>query len=146
LSMKEKEKAVSQQDLDNLLEVVNQRFQTVEDTIRQLSSSSSGEESLKSSGGADTPIYKCKGRGCTFATDDLDAYIDHKVKENQPKPAPAEEPLEAEAAKVRHKNVDDFLDCPECRPRFDKRYVKDGWTPPKKEPEKKPEKGGGLGI
>jgi len=100
-----------------------------------LKSLKEGQQSLPLSEGekADMPLYRCKDGKCAFATDDLDAYIDHKIEHKKAEEKPTEE---EKPEPKRHQTVDEFLNCPECRPRFDKRYLKDGWTPPKKEGEK----------
>jgi len=125
--------------------MLDARLKPLEESLGSVSSELTSlrerQPSLPSSDGekTDVPLYKCKNGKCGFATDDLDAYLDHKhghYHEEETPPAP----------RKRHETVDEFLSCPECRPRFDKRYVEEGWTPPKKEPEKKPEKGSGLGI
>jgi len=134
-----KEKPLTVEELKAVIgEVLDQRQKEKDEQ-----STSSKEEKSSPNGGERTPKYVCTKGNCRFTTDDLDAYLDHrddhKEKENPaekeapPAPAPAPE-------RRRHDTVDEFLACPECRPRFDKRYMKDGWTPPKPEAEKKEEK------
>jgi len=63
-------------------------------------------------------IFKCRGKDCGFATDELDVFIDHiveeKLKAREAAPAP-----EAETPK-RHRTAKEWLDCPECYPKFEK--------------------------
>jgi len=94
---------------------------------------------------SEMPLYKCKDGNCAFSTDDLDAYLDHRDAHKAQKPAEEEKP----EPKKRHETVGDFLNCRECRPRFDEHYLREGWKPPKKEAEKekeKPEREGGLNL
>jgi len=84
-------------------------------------------------------IYKCRGKDCKFATDDLDAYIDHKVEEGLRGGEASTLLTEREAPKVGHRKVEDYLGCPECRPKFDEAYKKLGWTPPAQKTEGKKE-------
>jgi len=84
------------------------------------------------------PVYKCKGKDCSFATDDIADFVVHTVKENMPK---AETTVE-EPVKKRHETAEDYLSCPECFPKFEKAFLARGYEK-KKEPEKKPE---GLGL
>jgi len=99
----------------------------------------SGEESSEA---VEMPIYKCRGKGCGFTTDDLGALLEHhdehlleKVRSLiQPT---VEEPKPEPKPKKRHKTVRDFLTCPECRPAFEKAFMEMGWTPPKKSKAKR---------
>lgn len=76
------------------------------------------------------PEYRCKGKNCNFATDDIGEFIRHVIREEAHPPKP----------KVRHKSAGDYVACPECYPRLEKELLKRGWTKPeekKKETEQK---------
>ena len=75
-------------------------------------------------------LYKCKGKDCGYSTDDIHDFITHVVRENVPK---APEPVEPEPK--THRTVKDYLDCPECFPKFEKEFLARGYTKPKEEEE-----------
>jgi len=79
------------------------------------------------------PIYKCKGKDCGFATDDIGDFIEHKIKESLPR-AESESPAEPEPKK--HMTAKDYLDCPECFPKFEAEFLRRGYA---KHAEKKAE-------
>jgi len=137
-----KDRPATMKDLEEMGESWARKLKEVEEKIGTGSSALTEAKPKESGGNANMPLYRCKDGKCAFTTDDLDAYIDHKIDhKTREKPAEEEKP-----EPKRHETVDEFLNCPECRPRFDKRYLKDGWKPPEKEAEKekKESEGGGL--
>jgi len=125
-------------ELKEFGEATEKRFQGLEESLKRIGEQSSNPNPASNQEGSEMPLYKCKNGNCAFSTEDLDAFIDHKIAHSKTESKPAEEAAPP-APKKRHETVDDFLNCPECRPRFDQRYLKEGWTPPKKEPEKEEE-------
>jgi len=69
------------------------------------------------------PIYRCSGKGCGFATDDLEAFVRHVLDEKLVKSLPTAEPPKT----VEHKTVRDYLSCPECYPKFESLLLARGW-------------------
>ena len=92
------------------------------------------EPPSQSEGGhAELPIYRCKGKDCSFSTDNIEDYVPHVVEERlehalsrlreERKPAaPPEEP--PEPSKPRHTTIKEYLDCPECYPKFEDAMLK----------------------
>jgi len=88
-------------------------------------------------------IYHCSEEGCSFQTDDLGAYIEHSIDERLKKSAFEEEVWEEEPK--RHRSVTEFLECPECypkflnamleHPRFQKTLKEHGWEKPEPKPK-----------
>jgi len=89
-------------------------------------------------GEPDMPIYKCKNGKCSFATDDLDAYLDHMI-DHKIHEKPTEEETSSEPRPRRHQTAEEYVNCPECRERFVKAFGEIGYSVTKKEqePEKK---------
>jgi len=79
------------------------------------------------------PTYRCSGKGCGFATEDLDAFVRHVLNEKLLRTLPTAEPRKART----HQTVRDYLNCPECYARFEKVLLARGW---KKKSEEKAEK------
>ena len=69
--------------------------------------------------------YRCKGKNCKFATDDIGEFIRHVIREETHPPKP----------KVRHKTAKDYAECPECSPALEKELLKRGWTKPEEKKE-----------
>jgi len=84
------------------------------------------------------PVYKCSGKDCKFSTEDLEAFIDHKVDERVSPPKIEEPP------KKKHETVADYLNCPECFPKFEAEFLKRGYKKP--EPQPPSEKKGGFPV
>jgi len=61
-------------------------------------------------------IYQCDEEGCTFQTDDLGAFVEHSIDERLKKHS-EEEVREEEKPKV-HRTAREYLECPECFPKF----------------------------
>lgn len=81
------------------------------------------------------PIFKCKGPGCHFSTEELDAYVDHVVGHRLEKAQTTElEPARAEPK--RHRSAKEFVDCPECRGALLREFEAAGWKVQR--PEEKP--------
>lgn len=81
------------------------------------------------------PTYRCSKEGCSFTTDDVEAFVKHVLDERLIKELPT-----AERQKTTiHKTVRDYLSCPECFPKFEKLLLARGWTrkTEKKETERK---------
>jgi len=142
-----------EKQLADLASMTNQRFKKLEDSIEQLSSRSKSQTGRENGERSETmPIYKCKGKDCGFATDDIAEFVLHTVKENLPKPSEEREEETPPAPRKRHQTAKDWLSCPECSPAFEKAIVELGIPEKlgyaKKEPEKqekteKRKKGGG---
>ena len=78
-------------------------------------------------------LYRCGEEGCDFVTDDLGAFVGHTVDEKLGKLTMA--PEETVSVEPRlHKTVKDYLDCPNCFPKFEKIMLERGWKKP--EPER----------
>ena len=73
------------------------------------------------------PLYRCKGKNCNFATDDIGEYVRHIIREETSPPKET----------TRHKTARDYLECPSCYSMFEKELQKRGWTKPKPEEKKK---------
>ena len=73
------------------------------------------------------PLYRCKGKNCNFATDDIGEYVRHIIKEETSPPKET----------TRHKTAKDYLECPSCTPKFEKEFLERGYTKPEEKREKK---------
>jgi len=130
-------------EIAELAKLVNERFGKLETRVENVEKASPiGDRNGGQEGGSETPIYKCKGANCGFATDDLSDFVTHVVRENLPKPAAEERHEDDTPPPKKHETVDDYLNCPECFPKFEAAFVKRGYKKP--ETEKKAE--GGLPI
>jgi len=63
-------------------------------------------------------IYRCRGKDCGFETGDIPALIEHMITEHE-KTREGIEPSLPETPRG-HRTVSDYLNCPECYPRFEK--------------------------
>jgi len=127
-------------ELAELAQALEGRFQNLEKSLKEIGERSSSPSPASSQEGSEMPLYKCKNGKCTFATDDLDAYIEHKI-DHKTSEKPTEEASPARPA--RHETVEDYLNCPECFPRFEKAFLARGYLKKEPEPKKKPAKNGG---
>lgn len=122
-------------DLAELAATVQNRLDGMEKKIGEKFSNPNGGES-------EVPLYRCKGKDCSFSTDSIEDYVEHRVKEvlgeTKSKPAATDE---AKPVPVRHETAKDYLDCPECFPKFEKEFLAKGYRKPE---EKKKESGQGL--
>lgn len=119
----EKEKGVSRDEFDAFAKEVT-------DAICLLKTQAGAPKNVEVS------FYRCTEEGCGYTTDDLGAYIEHTVDERlkghrSPTPTEEEEEIyEATQPSRRHMRAEDFLDCPECAPRFEKTLFEMGWEKP----------------
>ncbi len=83
-------------------------------------------------------IYHCTEEGCTFATDDVGAWVQHMIDERVKK---LEEEtlkrLEEEKPKFAHTTVEEIVECPECFPAVEKAFLERGWKKPEPKPKRK---------
>lgn len=84
-------------------------------------------------GSAELPIYRCKGKDCTFSTDNIEDFVPHvveerlesalgKLRQERAQTTAPEEP--PEPPKARHTTIKEYLDCPECYPKFEDAMLK----------------------
>ena len=66
------------------------------------------------------PLYRCKGKNCDFATDDIGEYVRHIIKEETSPPKETR----------RHKTARDYLECPSCASKFEKEFLARGYMKP----------------
>jgi len=89
-------------------------------------------------------VYRCGEEGCSYQTADLGAFVEHVVDERlreRSAASPEEETFGyGEQPKRRHTRAEDFLECPECAPRFEKMLAEMGWEKPE------PKREGGLRL
>lgn len=114
-------KYVTQAELAEFAEILNTRLEEMAKRVEEAK-------------GLETRFYRCAEEGCDFATDNLGVFVGHTVDERLRKlgwTAPEE------AEPVRHRSVKDFLDCPECFPKFEKIMLERGY----RKPEEKKSKG-----
>ncbi len=78
--------------------------------------------------------YACKGKGCGFSTDDLEEFVRHLVGHRQ----------EASAPKGTHRSAREYLECPQCKPKFEKALVERGWKSPEEAKAAKKERQSAL--
>lgn len=88
--------------------------------------------------------YRCGEKGCGYTTSDLASFIEHTVDErlkslSSASPAEGEFGL-SEEPKRRHQSTAEFLDCPECAPKFERVLADMGWEKPE------PKRDSGLNI
>ncbi|NVM23522.1 MAG: hypothetical protein HWN68_17285 [Desulfobacterales bacterium] len=122
-------------DLRELAETVHNELTQIRKEIGEKSSSLQHDSSNRERRSGEMPLYKCKGKDCGYATDDLSDFVVHTVKENLPKPQ-----TETAPRTKRHETVKDYLNCPECFPKFEKEFLARGYRKPeekKKETEQK---------
>lgn len=129
----------TKKDLEEMGEAWAKKFQTVEEKIGELSSTRSQQSQPQegAEGGDEVPekpLYKCKDGKCGQVFDDLDTFVDHKIDHRLKE---GEKPAEPE--KKRHESVEEFLDCPDCRPKFEKAMKERGWTKAEEAEEEKEE-------
>lgn len=121
--MAEKEiKYVTQGELAEFAKVVAKQLEQMSKSIEAL-----GEpKELK------TAFYRCSKEGCDFVTDDLGVFVEHTVDEKLRKRGwtPEEASGEPKTAPVKHRTFAEFLDCPECAPKFEKVLLEKGWKKP----------------
>jgi len=117
-----KESYVTRKELEELTKAWAAEFQTLaqrfqpERVVRDSTGNSASGEKRESE---NMPLYKCTSKDCTskgYSTEDIEAFIDHKIEERT-RPKPAEE---AAPPKKRHESVEEYLNCPECYPKFEK--------------------------
>lgn len=118
-------------DLAELAETVEERFQSLRKEIGEKSSS-------RHEGESELPLYRCKGKDCAFSTDSIEDYVEHRLNEvlESKKTPDTETPV---SRPVKHETAEDYLNCPECFPKFEKAFLKRGYT--KKEEKKEKPKG-----
>jgi len=63
-----------------------------------------------------TPIYRCHAKGCGYATDNLGAFVQHVLDEKLRERESASIPKTPKG----HRTVQEYLNCPECYPKFEK--------------------------
>jgi len=126
-------------ELKEFGEAWEQRFQGLEKSLREIGEQSSNPNPASSQEADDMPLYKCKDGNCAFATDDLDAYIDHKIA-HKTKEKPTEEAA-TPAPRMKHGNTPpEIMDCPDCWAKFEREFERRGKRLVDKEPEKPAEK------
>ena len=138
--------SASKKDLEKLGEAWAQKFSKTEKEIGEIYSrlDKTNAKPSQLEGADELPIYKCRGKDCTFSTDNIPDLVDHvtdekvsavlkRLSEENKKPALEEE---TEKAKPLHETTKEFLDCPNCRPKFEKAFKELGWQPPTAEAEK----------
>ena len=130
--MTEKEREyVTQADLTELAHAFHERLGEMQKQVGELSRKF--EEVPTEELGEAERLYRCGEEGCDFVTDDLGAFVGHAVDEKLGKLTLA--PEETVSVEPRlHKTVKDFLDCPNCFPKFEKIMLERGWKKP--EPER----------
>lgn len=127
---------VSKEDLDALAKVVGDRICELEGKIEKLSSESREPKEVR------MEFHKCTEEGCAFQTDDPAVFIEHLVDERLKKLGLASSMEETDSGeeekpmpKRRHTRAEEFMDCPECAPRFEKMLEEMGWEKPKPKPK-----------
>ena len=142
--------SASKKDLEKLGEAWAEKFSKTEKEIGKIYSRLDQKNAKPSEleGADELPIYKCRGKDCTFSTDNIPDLVDHvtdekvsavlkRLSEENKKPALEQD---TETAKPPlHETTKEFLDCPNCRPKFEKAFKELGWQPPT--PKEKPKKG-----
>ena len=128
MSSKELEKTVA--EIGKTLQRHDKDLGTIFATLTEQGQTSTGGSTKKGKGGGEVPIYRCRGKECTFSTDKIEDYIPHvveeqlesamdKLRQQREKTAAAQEAPEA-ATRKHGGTVKDYLDCPECYPKFEK--------------------------
>lgn len=124
----EEQQYVTQAELSEFANVVKDRLCDLEKTIEAVRSESRKPKVVK------TDFYRCTEEGCEFVTDDLVAFVEHTVEEKLKKLSLTEpEETVSEQTETRpriHGTFADFLDCPECYPKFEKLLLEKGWKKP----------------
>jgi len=133
---------MSNEEIAELAKEVDKRFKRLEEKVlgNGKTGSVNGKSTEESTGRNEVPVYKCDKSGCTFATDSEVHMMRHIAQEEAEARKPTPEKELTEEPK-RHKTVDDFLNCPECFPKFEKAFLDRGYTKPQENPaETEPKK------
>ena len=140
---------MSKKELEELAKAWDERITPIEKRVGEITSSLQAQRTGSEKGGsAKLPIYKCKGKECRFATDNIEDYVDHVTGEKvsaalktlEKETAPKED--EHETPKKRYHTFSEYLDCPTCKPKAEELLKSKGWTPPTAEAPKEKPKGG----
>lgn len=139
--MSGRERALTMKELRELVnEALDEKVKPLAQQVNELSSSLTSQSVVMESdkgGGENTPKYRCRGKGCNFETEDVGDFVEHTVGE-QLKPMqdqlaslskPAQ-PQQDQPPQKRHKDWDEFMDCPECAPKLESTLLKRGWRKP----------------
>jgi len=95
-------------DLEAVTESINKGFSRV---LSELERSRQGAPSKET--GSSPQLFTCKSGKCNFATQDIDAFVEHKIEEHAPKVTPL--PTETRRG---HATIREEVECPECRERI----------------------------
>ena len=129
----EEQRYVTSAELTEFAKAVKDKLCDMEKEVEALRSEAGEPKELQ------TKFYRCGEEGCEFVTDDLGVFVEHTVDEKLRKHglgAPEETFRgEGEATPKKHRTFADFLDCPECYPKFEKVLLEKGWKKP--EPKSK---------
>lgn len=129
-----KEEHVSKAEFDAFAEEVKATQMEVKAMLLEM------RKTVKEEREVEVKFYRCHKGECDFVTDDLGEFVDHIVDMHV-------KGVGEEKTKPFHPTIKDYLECPQCYPKFrdalmqDPRFLEelkaDGWV---KEEEKKPEK------